>query len=79
MRALPVAELKAGFSQVLADVRRGERIGVLYGRSKTPVAMIVPYESAVACKRELGFLDGKVMIEFADDFEMTEEELLAGA
>ncbi len=79
MKALPVAELKAGFSKVLADVRRGERIGVLYGRSKTPVAMIVPYEPALAGKRELGFLDGEVTIEFTDDFEMTEEEFLGGA
>ena len=79
MRALPVAELKAGFSKVLADVRRGERIGVLYGRSKTPVAMIVPYEPATAGQRDLGFLDGEVTIEFADDFEMTEEELLGGS
>ncbi len=79
MRALPVAELKAGFSKVLADVRRGEHIGVLYGRSKTPVAMIVPYEPAPAGKRELGFLDGEVTIEFTDGFEMTEEEFLGGA
>ncbi len=78
MRALPVAELKAGFSRVLADVRRGERIGVLYGRSKTPVAMIVPYEPAPAGRRNIGFLDGKVTIEFAEDFVMTEEELLGG-
>jgi len=28
-------------------------------------------------KRELGFLDGKAKIEFADDWEMTPEELLA--
>lgn len=79
MKALPVAELKAGFSKVLADVRRGERVGVLYGRSKTPVAMIVPYEPTTAGQRDLGFLDGEVTIEFAADFEMTEEELLGGA
>ena len=79
MRALPVAELKARFSKVLVDVRRGERIVVLYGRSKTPVAMIVPYEPAAASRRNLGSLDGEVTIEFADDFEMTEEEFLGGA
>ena len=28
-------------------------------------------------KRELGFLNGKAKIEFADDWEMTPEELLA--
>ena len=76
MKALPVAELKAEFSRVLADVRRGERIGVLYGRSKEPVAMIVPYEPERVGKREIGFLDGKATIEFAEDYEMTEAEFL---
>ncbi len=79
MRALPVAELKARFSKVLADVRRGERIGVLYGRSKTPVAMIVPWASTPAGRRDLGSLDGEVTIEFADDFEMTEEKFIGSA
>lgn len=40
--------------------------------------MIVPYEPALSGKRELGFLDGEVTIEFADDFETTEEEFLDG-
>ena len=76
MITMPVAELKAQFSKVLAAVRRGERIGVLYGKAKEPVAMIVPYEPVVSPSREVGFLDGKVRIEFMDDFEMTEAELL---
>lgn len=79
MRVLSVAELRAEFSKVIADVRRGERVGVLYGGSSTPVAMIVPYGSAPASRRDLGFLDGEVTIEFADDFEMTEEEFLGSA
>lgn len=79
MRALPVAELKARFSKVLHNVRRGERIGILYGRSKTPVAMIVPWVPARAGRRDLGLLDGEITIEFADDFEMTEEEFLGSA
>lgn len=79
MRALQVAELKARFSEVLADVRRGARIAVLYGRSKRLVAMIVPWAPVSAGRRDIGFLDGKVTIEFADDFEMTEEELFGGA
>ena len=78
MRAMSVAKLKAEFSKVLADVRRGERIGVVYGRSKQPVAMIVPYGPEAAGKREIGFLDGKVTIEFTDGYEMTEEKLLGG-
>ena len=76
MITMPVAELKARFSKVLAAVRSGERIGVLYGKSEEPVAMIVPYEPVVAPERDVGFLDGMVRIEFMDDFDMTEAELL---
>lgn len=76
MKTMPVAELKAQFSRVLAEVRQGERIGILYGKKKEPVAMIVPYEPVAAPERDVGFLDGKVRIEFMDDFEMTETELL---
>ncbi len=79
MRALPMAELKARFSKVLAEVRRGERIGTLDGRSKTPVAMMVPYKPEPAGRRELGFLDGEVAIEFTDGFDMTEVEFFGGA
>ena len=64
MITMPVAELKAQFSKVL------------YGKSREPVAMIVPYEPVDLPERDVGFLDGKVRIEFMDDFEMTEEELL---
>ena len=79
MRAFSVAELKARFSKVLADVRRGERIAVLHGRSKTPVVMIIPWAPGPAGRRDVGLLDGEVTIEFVDDFEMTEEELLGEA
>jgi len=75
MKSMAVAELKAHFSEVLEEVRRGEKIAVLYGRARKPVAMIVPYAPQRAQKRELGLLDGKVRIEFMDDFEMSEEEL----
>ena len=40
------------------------------------VAMIVPYRAEQTGKRKLGFLDHKVKIEFMDDFEMSEEELI---
>ena len=39
--------------------------------------MIVPYRPAAVAKREIGFLDGKVTIEFSDDYEMTDEELIS--
>ena len=76
MITLHVSELKAQFSKVLAAVRAGERIGILYGDSREPVATIVPFEPPDLPERDIGFFDGKVRIEFMEDFDMTEEELL---
>ena len=41
-----------------------------------PVAMLVPYKAEQTGKRKIGILDGKVKIEFMDDFEITEENLI---
>lgn len=77
MKTLPVGEIKAQFSEVLEKVKQGESFGILYGKKKKPVAMIVPYiDPEEKSEREIGILDGKVKITFADDFKMTEEEFL---
>lgn len=77
MKTLPVGELKAQFSEVLEKVKSGESFGILYGKKKKPIAMIVPYKDSVEKKeRKIGLLEGKVNIKFADEFKMTEEELL---
>jgi len=77
MKTLPVGELKAQFSEVLEMVQKGESFGILYGRRKKPVAMIVPYKDSTKKKeRVLGILEGKATVTFAEDFAMTEEELL---
>jgi antitoxin (DNA-binding transcriptional repressor) of toxin-antitoxin stability system len=75
MKAMAVGELKTHFSEILEGVSRGKTIGITYGRVKKPVAMIVPYQEEKKAKREIGILDGKVTIEFKDDFAMTAEEL----
>jgi antitoxin (DNA-binding transcriptional repressor) of toxin-antitoxin stability system len=78
MKTLPVGELKAQFSEVLEKVKQGEKYGILYGKKKKPIAMIVPFiEIEEKKERKLGILDGKFQIKFADDFKMTEEELLS--
>jgi antitoxin (DNA-binding transcriptional repressor) of toxin-antitoxin stability system len=76
MKAMPVGEVKTHFSEILEEVKQGNRIGILYGRTKKPVAMIVPYIEEKASRRKIGILDGKIKIEFRDDFEMTAEALL---
>jgi antitoxin (DNA-binding transcriptional repressor) of toxin-antitoxin stability system len=76
MKAMPLGEVKTHFSEVLEEVKQGKRIGILYGQTKKPVAMIVPYVEEKASRRKIGILDGKIEIKFRDDFEMTTEELL---
>ena len=77
MKTLPVGEIKSQFSEVLEKVKQGEKFGILYGKKKTPVAMIVPYEPDKSKnERKIGILDGKTEIVFSEDFKMTEEELL---
>jgi antitoxin (DNA-binding transcriptional repressor) of toxin-antitoxin stability system len=75
MKAMAVGELKTHFSEILEEVRHGKKVGILYGRTKEPVAMIVPYSDKQKVEREIGILDGKAVIEFKDNFEMTTEEL----
>jgi hypothetical protein len=44
---------------------------------REPIAMIVPYVAPTEnVERTLGLSDGKVTITFADDFKITEEELV---
>ena len=76
MITMAVAELKAHFAEVLKDVQQGQTIGILYGKARKPVAMIVPYKTEQVGKREIGILDGKVKIEFMDDFEIGAEEFI---
>ena len=67
MKTLAVGELKAQFSEVLEKVKNGESFGILYGKKKKPIAMIVPFQEKEKKKeRKLGILDGKVTIRFAE-------------
>ena len=72
---MSVGEIKTHFSEVLEEVKQGKKVGVLYGRAKRPIAMIVPHIEEKKPKRKIGILDGKVKIEFRADFDMTTEEL----
>jgi len=75
MKTMAVGELKTHFSEILSEVKNGKKVGIVYGRKKEPVAMIVPYSQEKKAERKIGILDGKVTIEFRDDFAMTDEEL----
>lgn len=77
MKSLSVGEFKAHFSEVLEKVRQGESIGITYGKNKKLVAEInPPKKHKTKKKRKIGIMDGKMKIVFAENFKMTDEELL---
>ena len=74
---MPVGELKRRFSEVIDAVRNGESIVVSYGKTKKEIAVIVPFSEYWQDNSvRLGLLENEARCEFADDFEMTAEELL---
>ena len=77
MKTMPVGELKSHFSEVIEAIKNGEQIVISYGKKKTKIAVIIPF-SQYAKKNgvKLGLLKNKANCEFADDFEMTIEELV---
>ena len=76
MKTLPLAEAKSHFSAVLKDVELGTEIAISYGKKKETIAVIIPYEKWKKFrKRELGSLEGRGSVTFADDWYMTDEEL----
>jgi antitoxin (DNA-binding transcriptional repressor) of toxin-antitoxin stability system len=75
MKAMTVAELKTNFSDILIQVQNGENVKILYGKSKKPVAMIIPLEGK-NCPREIGILDGKATFKISGNSKISEEEFL---
>jgi prevent-host-death family protein len=77
MKTLQTAEAKTHFSSVLRDVQAGDEVAIAYGKKKETIAVIIPYEKwKKNQKRQLGTLEGKVTVTFADDFYMSDEELI---
>jgi prevent-host-death family protein len=77
MKTLQVADLKANFSEILEDVKKGEEITISYGRKKEKIAVIVPYSKyKKSMNRKLGILEGKASYEISENFKLTDEEFL---
>ena len=73
MIALTVAELKTNFSDVLVQVKNGENVKILYGKTKKPVAIISPIKDREK-PRKLGILDGKAVFSVKGNGKISEEE-----
>ncbi len=70
-------KIKTRFSEKLERVRLGESFGVVYGNKKRHVARIRSvYGPGKKVPRKIGVLNGKNSIVFAEDFKMTESELM---
>jgi antitoxin (DNA-binding transcriptional repressor) of toxin-antitoxin stability system len=77
MQTIQVGEFKARFSEMIDSVRAGETIVVAYGRNQEKVAALIPYDHLpVSQPRQLGILAEVASVSFADDFAITDEELL---
>ncbi len=78
MQTLTIGELKTGFSEVLKKIRSGEEIVISYGKKREKVAVLVPYSTyASKPERSLGLLKNRAGCIIHDDFEISEEEMLA--
>ncbi|MEL3913075.1 type II toxin-antitoxin system Phd/YefM family antitoxin [Treponema pedis] len=77
MKTLPVAEVRTNFSALLKEVELGNEIGISFGRKKETIAVIVPIEEYKRIKmRKLGTLEGKVKVEFSENWTITDEEFI---
>ena len=77
MKTMQMAEAKTHFSSILRDIKAGNEIAIAYGKKKETIAVIIPYEKwKKNQKRQLGSLEGKMSVEFTENFSMTDEELI---
>ena len=78
MKTLAVGELKANFSSVLDEVKNGHPVAVGYGKRKTKLAVIVPYEQYKKdAGRKLGILEGHARCRIHKNFRISDEEMLS--
>ena len=72
------ADLKANFSQVVAELKLGHEVAITYGRNKQPLGTIVPQSKMPKpdYSIKLGGLRDEGWTYSMRDFEMTEEEML---
>ena len=73
---MSVGEFKTNFSEVIEQVKAGEKIAVTFGKKKQIIGYFIPESTTEKPKRKLGILAGKSEVIFEDDFEMSEEEFL---
>ena len=82
MKTIFLAKIQTDFPDIMAGIEIGEEILISSVETQKAVAVIVPYEAwrktqpGVTKSRVLGTLQNRGSVEFAEDFAMTDEELL---
>jgi antitoxin (DNA-binding transcriptional repressor) of toxin-antitoxin stability system len=78
MKTMTTANLKANFSSVVDELKKGNEVVITYGRKKEPLATIVPQSKLKKpdYSVKLGDLKAEGWTYKLDNFDMTEEELL---
>ena len=77
MKSVAVGEFKAQFSSVIKELQEGQPITITYGKKRTKLAVLVPYDQFVkSAERQIGVLQGKASYVMHDDFTITDEAFL---
>lgn len=76
MKTMTVGEFKSHFSDVLEQVKAGVSFAVTYGRKKEVVGYFLPEQQVTKTQRKLGTLTESASVEFAADYQMSDEDLL---
>jgi prevent-host-death family protein len=77
VKSIAVGEFKAQFSSVIKELQEGHPIAITYGKKRTKLAVLVPYDQYVkSAKRQIGILQDKASYAMHDDFKLTDEAFL---
>jgi prevent-host-death family protein len=78
MQIISVGELKARFSEVLEQVKKGQEIVISFGKQHKKVAVLLPYSRFKSRSvRKLGGLKGRGSCRIHEDFKLSDEEIFA--
>ena len=77
MKSIAVGAFKTQFSAVIKELPEGHPIAITYGKKRTKLAVLVPYDQYVkSAKRQIGILQGKASYDVHEDFKITDETFL---
>ena len=77
MKTLEFTEAKNYFPAMLKEIENGNEIAIAYGKERQTIAVVMSYEKwKKNQKRQLGTLEGRMSVEFTENFAMTDEELI---